>query len=199
MHVLMIDKQSIFIEGMASVLSHFIPNVKIRGLNNQNEINETLNEFPASLILLDGDGNTTESLELLDTLALHHPTIPVVMLMNKCQPTLLRQFLHHHAIAFVRRDSPPETIAQTLRTASLGMLCFPQESITLLDGGHGAIARLSERQREILKLLAAGESNKQISRQLNISAGTVKAHLESIFRRLNVNNRTQAAMMYSDE
>lgn len=73
MHVLMIDKQSIFIEGMASVLSHFIPNVKIRGLNNQNEINETLNEFPASLILLDGDGNKTESLELLDTLALHLP------------------------------------------------------------------------------------------------------------------------------
>lgn len=199
MHVLMIDKQSIFIEGMASVLSQYIPEIKIRGLNNQDEIIDTLGEFPASLILLDGDGNKTASLELLDTLALHHPTIPVVMLINKCQPALLRQFLNHHAIAFVRRDSPPETIAQTLRTASLGMFCFPQESITLLDNGYGAIARLSERQREILKLLAAGESNKQISRHLNISAGTVKAHLESIFRRLNVNNRTQAAMMYSDE
>lgn len=199
MHVLMIDKQSIFIEGMASVLSQFIPEVKVRGLNNQDEIDDTLIDFPASLILLDGDGNKTASLELLDTLARHYPAIPVVMLMNRCQPTLLRLFLNHHAIAFVRRDSPPEAIAQTLRTAAMGMLCFPQESITLLDGGHSATARLSERQREVLKLLAAGESNKQISRRLNISAGTVKAHLESIFRRLNVTNRTQAAMMYTDD
>ena len=199
MHVLMIDKQSIFIEGMVSVLSQFIPEVKIRGLNDRYEIDDALIDFPASLILLDGDGNKTASLELLDTLAQHYPTIPVVMLMNRCQPTLLRLFLSHHAIAFVCRDSPPETIAQTLRTASMGMLCFPQESMVILDNGQSATARLSERQREILKLLAAGESNKQISRRLNISAGTVKAHLESIFRRLNVNNRTQAAMLYSDE
>ncbi|AOR64592.1 response regulator transcription factor [Pectobacterium wasabiae] len=199
MNVLMIDRQSIFIEGMASVLSQFIPDVNVRGLNNKNEIDTTLNEFPATLILLDGDGDKVVSIELLDSLALHHPDIPVVMLMNKCQPTLLRLFLNHRAIAFVSRDSQPETIAQTLRAASLGMFCLPQEGITLLDNGQGAPACLSERQREILKLLAAGESNKQISRRLNISAGTVKAHLESIFRRLNVNNRTQAAMMYSDE
>lgn len=199
MYVLMIDKQSIFIEGMASVLSQYIPEATVRGLNNQDDIDETLSDFPASLILLDGDGNKTTSLELLDTLALHYPAIPVVMLMNRCQPTLLRLFLNHHAMAFVRRDSPPETIAQTLRTASLGMFCLPQESITLLDSGQSAASRLSERQREILRLLAAGESNKQISRRLNISAGTVKAHLESIFRRLNVNNRTQAAMLYSDD
>lgn len=199
MHVLMIDKQSIFIEGMAAVLSQHIPEVKVRGLNNLNEIDDMLNEFPASLILLDGDGDKTSNLALLDKLAVRHPHLPVVMLMNKCQPTLLRLFLNHHAVAFVRRDSPPEAIAQTLRTASMGMFCLPQESLALLDNGQCALARLSERQREILKLLAAGESNKQISRHLNISAGTVKAHLESIFRRLNVNNRTQAAMMYSEE
>ena len=45
---------------------------------------------------------------------------------------------------------------------------------------------LSERQREVLKLLAAGESNKEIGRNLNISAATVKAHLEALFRRLEV-------------
>lgn len=199
MHILMLDKQSIFIEGMASVLSQFIPEATVHGVNNQDEIDEMLMEFPASLILLDGDGNKTASLELLDTLAQRYPAIPVVMLMNRCQPTLLRLFLNHHAMAFVCRDSPPEAIAQTLRTAAMGMFCFPQESITLPDGGQSATARLSERQREILKLLAAGASNKQISRRLNISAGTVKTHLESIFRRLNVNNRTQAAMLYSDD
>ena len=49
----------------------------------------------------------------------------------------------------------------------------------------------------MLKLLAAGESNKEIGRTLNISAATVKAHLELLFRRLDVKNRTQAAMCYT--
>ncbi|MDV2015232.1 LuxR C-terminal-related transcriptional regulator, partial [Citrobacter freundii] len=44
----------------------------------------------------------------------------------------------------------------------------------------------------------AGESNKQIGRLLNISTGTVKAHLESLYQRLEVKNRTQAAMMLND-
>lgn len=56
---------------------------------------------------------------------------------------------------------------------------------------------LSRRQQEILKLLAEGSSNKEISRTLNISAGTVKAHLESLYRRLDVKNRTQAAMAFN--
>jgi DNA-binding NarL/FixJ family response regulator len=49
----------------------------------------------------------------------------------------------------------------------------------------------------VLKLLAAGETNKEISRTLNISTGTVKAHLEALFRRLDVKNRTQAALFYT--
>ena len=60
------------------------------------------------------------------------------------------------------------------------------------------IRSLSARQREILTMLAAGESNKQIGRLLNISTGTVKAHLESLYQRLEVKNRTQAAMMLND-
>jgi DNA-binding NarL/FixJ family response regulator len=48
----------------------------------------------------------------------------------------------------------------------------------------------------VLSLLANGGTNKQIGRQLNISAGTVKVHLESIFNRLQVHNRTQAARLW---
>ncbi|WPU23602.1 response regulator transcription factor [Cedecea neteri] len=199
MHILMIDRQSIFIEGMTSALKPFIPEIKIYGIFNQQDIYLSLGQFPASLILLDGDGNKNDGLKLLDELAEKLPSVPVVMLVNKYQPAQLRQFLRHHAVAAIRRDSPPATIAQTLQTAAMGMLCFPHESLHSLNESGDASTLLSDRQKEILKLLAAGESNKQISRQLNISAGTVKAHLESIFRRLNVSNRTQAAMLYTEE
>lgn len=196
MHILIVDKQSIFIAGIASVLSPLIPEMNIRGVERQQDIEKTLDDFPASLILLDGDGNKNESLHMLDELACRYPDIPVVMLINQCHPSRMRMFLRHRAVSAVCRDSPAVTIAQTLRAAELGMQCFPQDTLHALNSPMEAASKLSERQREILKLLAAGESNKQISRHLNISAGTVKAHLESIFRRLNVTNRTQAAMLW---
>lgn len=75
-------------------------------------------------------------------------------------------------------------------------MCFPGEWVRQPSAPQ-ALLSLSERQREVLKLLAAGESNKEIGRNLNISAATVKAHLEALFRRLEVKNRTQAAMYYT--
>jgi two-component system nitrate/nitrite response regulator NarL len=53
---------------------------------------------------------------------------------------------------------------------------------------------LTPREREILARLAAGQSNKQIGQQLRISEGTVKVHLKHAFRKINVRNRTQAAL-----
>ncbi|MBG0670886.1 response regulator transcription factor [Enterobacter roggenkampii] len=81
---------------------------------------------------------------------------------------------------------------------SSGVVCFPEQAVIQREQPTGGlpIHTLSRRQKEVLKLLANGGTNKQISRQLNISAGTVKVHLESIFHRLQVNNRTQAAMLY---
>ena len=63
--------------------------------------------------------------------------------------------------------------------------------------GHGprpVEARLTRRETEILDLLAAGHSNREISKRLFLSEKTVKAHLATVFRKLGVSNRTQAAM-----
>ena len=75
------------------------------------------------------------------------------------------------------------------------MMFLPGEWLTTPAAEYRDIHALSARQREILTMLASGESNKEIGRALNISTGTVKAHLESLYRRLDVKNRTQAAML----
>ena len=77
----------------------------------------------------------------------------------------------------------------------MGMMFLPGDWLSMPETESLDIKTLSVRQREILTMLAAGESNKEIGRALNISTGTVKAHLESLYRRLDVKNRTQAAMM----
>ena len=60
--------------------------------------------------------------------------------------------------------------------------------------GFRSVRRISDRERHILHNLLAGHSNKMIARQLNISEATVKVHMKAVLRKLNVRNRTQAAM-----
>jgi two-component system nitrate/nitrite response regulator NarL len=62
------------------------------------------------------------------------------------------------------------------------------------EPANSDLARLSERERLILRYLTAGASNKQIARDLDVAEATVKAHVKSLLRKLRVNNRTQAAM-----
>jgi DNA-binding NarL/FixJ family response regulator len=62
------------------------------------------------------------------------------------------------------------------------------------EGAHRPTSALTQRETDILALLAEGKSNRDISRALYLSEKTVKAHLAAIFRKLGVSNRTQAAM-----
>jgi two-component system NarL family response regulator len=64
------------------------------------------------------------------------------------------------------------------------------------DGSYRAERPLTMREREILALVAAGDSTRAISEQLGIAPGTVKVHLTSIYRKLRVRNRVQAARYY---
>ena len=90
-----------------------------------------------------------------------------------------------NVVAIIPRNANPERFSAVLDSVSRGMVCFPGEWLKQ-HTSQDELAVLSERQREVLKLLAAGESNKEIGRNLNISAATVKAHLETLFRRLDV-------------
>lgn len=103
-----------------------------------------------------------------------------------------------NVLAIVPRDSDAETFTLALNSIAMGMVFIPRDCMTTPESSGQNIRSLSARQREILTMLAAGESNKQIGRLLNISTGTVKAHLESLYQRLEVKNRTQAAMMLND-
>lgn len=89
-------------------------------------------------------------------------------------------------LAIVPRDADAETFALALNSVAMGMMFYPRDCLTPTTCGSQNIKALSSRQREILTMLAAGESNKQIGRLLNISTGTVKAHLESLYQRLEV-------------
>src|ERR1700757_1448145 len=100
-----------------------------------------------------------------------------------------RELRRFHAVgvhAVIRKDADPQTLLQTLRQVASGQKGLQQ------PGGDAekAITALTHREREILRLVSEGLSNKEIGRRLRITDGTIKVHLHHIFEKLKVCKRT---------
>lgn len=114
--------------------------------------------------------------------------------------------LRSGAAGFLLKDTEPEQLAQLVRTlAAGGVVMSPKASRALLRGHPGAgapqdadVARvglLSDRERDVLALVAEGLSNADIGTRIHLSAGTVKDHVSSILTKLRVSSRVQAALL----
>ena len=198
MQVIMFDRQSIFIHGMNVSLQERIPGVDVQGVSQADDLWQKLEDTPDALIMLDGDQDAEFCRNLLQQIAQRYSAVKVLVTATDCRKKWLHEVTQLNVLAIVPRDSDAETFTLALNSIAMGMVFIPRDCMITPESSGQNIRSLSARQREILTMLAAGESNKQIGRLLNISTGTVKAHLESLYQRLEVKNRTQAAMMLND-
>nr|WP_240346561.1 response regulator transcription factor [Pectobacterium polaris] len=175
--------------------------VNIVGVNEIDDVWPCLEEMNNTFILLNCNKENGECSLFLESLHEKYINVSVIIMVDAIERHILNHYLKHHVMGVILKTSPVDSIAQALKTVSMGMVCLPDDGV-IYEGwsvDNSVKGKLSERQHEVLQLIASGASNKQISRTLNISAGTVKSHLESIFRRLNVRNRTQAAIVLLEE
>jgi DNA-binding NarL/FixJ family response regulator len=150
-----------------------------------------------------------DGLELLHDMKQKWPDVPVIMLTSFDHAHYVRRALAEGAAGYMLKDATPEDLEQAIKVAISGggNVLSPrviQNLFEAIDGspanenGDSPHARptgsLTQRETDILALLAEGKSNRDISRSLFLSEKTVKAHLAAIFRKLGVTNRTQAAM-----
>lgn len=197
MQVIMFDRQSIFIHGMKIGLQQYIPEIDLFGTCQPEQLWQTLTTHPDALLILDGDMHSEFCCWLLQEKQLRFPQSQVLLIVSDNNKNWLQRALSYNVRAIVQREEGLQTFAQAINSVLQGLLCLPGDWLMTADARDNKWVHLSQRQREILQLLAVGDSNKEISRTLNISAGTVKAHLESLYRRLDVKNRTQAAMIFN--
>jgi DNA-binding NarL/FixJ family response regulator len=121
----------------------------------------------------------------------------VVVLTSFSDRERILDALDAGAIGYMLKDAEPDDLLRGLRAAARGdSPLHPKVASTLVTSRLEArpSAVLSDRQREVLRLVAAGRQNKHIARELEISEKTVKAHLTAIFHALGVTDRTQAAL-----
>jgi VCBS repeat-containing protein len=107
------------------------------------------------------------------------------------------------ACSAISKYASPETLLQSLRLVAESISLLPEPSPDLAPTGkevsganiESLLAVLTDREREIMRLVSEGLSNKAIARQLNISQGTIKVHLHHIYQKLEINNRTVLAAL----
>ncbi|EBQ9323790.1 response regulator transcription factor [Salmonella enterica subsp. enterica serovar Newport] len=198
MQVIMFDRRSIFIHGMKISLQQHIPGISIQSVGQAEELWQKIESAPDALVMLDSGLDAEFCREVLQRTAQQFPEVKIIITAMDGSQKWLHEVMQFNVQAVVPRDSDAETFVLALNAVARGMMFLPGDWLNSTELESRDIKALSARQREILQMLAAGESNKQIGRALNISTGTVKAHLESLYRRLDVKNRTQAAMMLNE-
>jgi DNA-binding NarL/FixJ family response regulator len=128
-----------------------------------------------------------------------HPTAHVLVLTSFSEQRWILEALEAGAEGYLLKHSEPEVILAGIREVMAGGSPLdPKAARTLLTSRRAPTAAaespLTDREEQVLAMVGAGLANKAIARRLGISERTVKAHLTSIFQRLGVTDRTQAAL-----
>jgi two-component system, NarL family, nitrate/nitrite response regulator NarL len=127
------------------------------------------------------------------------PTARIVVLADDLSVDVLRAAMGGGADGFLLKNVSPEALIQSLQLIMLGEKVFPTNLASMLLDMNAVIPQhsirgLSPREQEILQSLVTGASNKMIAIRLGITEATVKVHLKTLLRKIDVNNRTQAAI-----
>ena len=120
------------------------------------------------------------------------------MLLDELNPALAHAALAHEVDGVVLGDSSIPDLVLTLQRVSAGEAVYPCGWLRAAHRADGdSIERqLSDRQRDVLELLAEGLGNRSIAEALNISPNTVKFHIRQIYQRLDVTNRVEATLLF---
>jgi len=129
-----------------------------------------------------------------------HPKVHVVVLTSFADEERVADALAAGAVGYLLKDTDAREVLAGIRSAAQGNAPLdPRVARTLLPSATPRVRdTLSARELQVLRLMAKGLANKQIGRSLGISERTVKVHVGHVFRRLDVTDRTSAAMWARD-
>jgi DNA-binding NarL/FixJ family response regulator len=202
MQILLIDDHALFRSGLKFLLSDLDEGLVFAEAATLKEAEKTSHQ-QFDLILLDWNlpGHKGETTLARVRELFNEATI--VILSGEEDPRLVRKAVDLGASGFIPKSSLPVVMVSALRLVLAGGIYLPAELLfqnqtPRFASQNGSpptfnpLSFLSERQQQALMLAVKGKSNKEISRELEVSEGTVKQHLSTAFRLLNVNNRTEA-------
>ena len=202
--VVVVEDHPIFRDGLVQVLEAE-PEFTVVGTSDGTAFDATQLARPApGLVLMDIELPERNGVELTREIHAVLPDARVVMLTGFADADLLFGAMQAGAVGYVLKHTAPAELVATLRRVAAGdhvltadlagrFLAEFQQRQKLRRAPQ--LAHLSPREEEVLRLLATGETNRQIAKRLFVSEETIKSHVAAIFRKLEVSDRTAAAVL----
>ncbi len=198
--VLLADDHGLVRDGLTRLLASVSDIEVVAAAADGSEAMRLAEEHRPDVILMDLRMPGMDGSEATRRLLEADPATQVVILTSFSERDEIISALDAGAIGYLLKDAEPDELIRGIRAAAQGESPLaPKAARTLIGsrnsgGGHG----LTDREREVLRLVARGLPNKLIARELGISEKTVKAHLTTVFQRIGVTDRVQAAMWARD-
>jgi two-component system nitrate/nitrite response regulator NarL len=204
MRVLIIDDHALFRVGLQGLLEQRGIDI-VGAVASGQEGLDLIEHIEPDIVLLDMRMPDMGGLEVLQQIRLRKPTLSVVMLTTSNEEKDLIKSLRLGAQGYLLKDMEPDELVGALRDIEKGKnvvahdltdaLARMVQGETSIEDDDGPFSELTPREMEILCLLAEGQSNKLIARNLGISDGTVKLHVKAILRKLGIHSRVEAAVI----
>lgn len=201
--VVVVDDQRLICESIAALLD-LQPGIAVVGTAADGvEAIEVVERVKPDVVLMDVRMPRMDGVAAAAELARIAPECRVVMLTTFDDERYVRGALRAGASGYLLKDRPASDLAAAIRMAHLGVAQFDPAVLDRLIGTDDSRAPvldtpLSDREVHVLRLLAAGSTNREIARTLHLSEGTVKNHVSRILERLGLQRRTQAALYARD-
>jgi DNA-binding NarL/FixJ family response regulator len=199
--VLLADDHQLVRSGLAALLTGSEDIEVVGTASNGIEAVDMAREFSPDVVLMDLVMPGMDGVEATRRLVAEQPQVQVVVLTSFSDQERILAALDAGAIGYLLKDVDPAELVRGVRAAARGESpLHPKAARSLLSSRteHRPAERtnveLTPREAEVLSLLRQGLANKQIARALGISQATVKAHLTSVFQRIGVTDRVQAAV-----
>lgn len=196
--VILADNHALVLEGLRSLFQAEEDIRVIATASDGERLLDAVQRFHPDVVITDLQMEYMDGLDCLAKIRQVCPQTRVLILTAYTDGQTMQSVLRSGADGLLLKTDPPEQAALAVRQVMAGQMVFPAAARRWLHHQPPAepAVTLSERELEVLELLAAGSSNAQIARQLHVSVNTVKFHLQKIYQALNVSNRTEATRWY---
>jgi DNA-binding NarL/FixJ family response regulator len=197
MRVLITDDHGVVRQGLRMFLS-LDPDIQVVGeAANGQEAVAMARELQPDVVLMDLLMPVMDGIEATQAIRAEMPEVEILALTSVLEGSSVTRAIRAGAIGYLLKDTDAEELHRALRGAAEGRVQLAPEAAARLMREVKAPEspeELTERETEVLRLLARGKANKQIASELSVEEKTVKTHISSILRKLGFQSRTQAAL-----
>lgn len=207
MNILIVDDHPLFRHALIQAIRYSLPQTHIQEAASISELYVCLESgSEPDLVLLDLNVPGASGFSALVHVRAQYPSLPIIVVSAHEQVSIIQRAIAHGALGYIPKSAHPDQIGEAIQHVLEGEIWLPANLPSHLNFDVKAadetalaerIEALTPQQFRVLMMVAEGLLNKQIAYELDVSEATIKAHVTAIFRKLGVQNRTQAVLAIS--